>query len=78
MSETKHCKSPEAIELEAGLHHYCTCGKSESFPLCDFKAHKGSGLIPQKFELTEKQTVYLCRCGKSGGLPFCDGTHKTL
>jgi len=77
MSETKHTNSPCALELEPGTHHYCTCGKSENFPLCDFKAHKGSGLIPQKFELTEKQTVYLCRCGKSKNLPFCDGSHQT-
>lgn len=76
MSETKHCNGPEAIELEAGTHHHCTCGKSETFPLCDFKAHKGTGMIPAKFELSEKQTVYLCRCGKSKNGPFCDGSHQ--
>jgi len=76
MSEIKHTNSPAAIELEAGTYHACTCGKSEKFPLCDYAAHKGTGFIPQKFEVAEKQTVYLCRCGKSKNAPYCDGSHQ--
>ncbi len=75
MSETHFTNSPLAVELEAGSHFACTCGKSAKFPFCD-GSHKGSGLAPKKFEIDEKKTVYLCRCGKSGNSPFCDGTHK--
>lgn len=76
MSETKHCNSPEALELEPGTYHHCTCGKSAKFPLCDYAAHKGTGFVPAKFEVTEKGTVYLCRCGKSKNGAFCDGSHQ--
>ena len=75
MSDTHFTKSPLAVELDAGTHHACACGKSANFPFCD-GSHKGSGIAPRKFELSEKKTVYMCRCGQSGNAPFCDGTHK--
>lgn len=76
MPENKYQKSPLAVELDAGTHYACTCGRSGIFPQCDLKTHKGMGIIPRKFELEKKQTVYLCRCGNSGKHPFCDGTHQ--
>jgi len=75
MSDTHFTKSPLVVELEAGTHYACACGKSSKFPFCD-GTHKGSGITPRKFELTEKKEVHLCRCGQSGNAPFCDGTHK--
>ncbi len=44
-------------------------------PFCD-GSHKGTGLAPQKFEITETTKVALCNCKHSGTKPFCDGTHK--
>ena len=43
-----------------------------------FRSHKGTGLTPQKFELTKKKTVYLCQCKQTKNPPFCDGSHRAL
>lgn len=65
---------PIAMTLEAGTYYRCQCGLSEKYPFCD-GSHKGTGLSPMPFELTEKKTVYLCNCGSSGNKPYCDGSH---
>lgn len=70
-------KAPVGKELEAGTYFWCACGRSASQPFCD-GSHKGTGMAPQKFELTEKKTVWLCQCKHSKNPPFCDGTHKSL
>jgi CDGSH-type Zn-finger protein len=70
-------KSPQVLELEAGTYFWCACGRSQNQPFCD-GSHKGTGLAPVKFELTEKKTVALCLCKHSGHKPFCDGTHRSL
>ncbi len=75
MPETHFTKSPLATDLDAGTHHACACGKSAKFPFCD-GTHKGSGIVPIKFELATRTAVHMCRCGNSGNKPFCDGTHK--
>jgi CDGSH iron-sulfur domain-containing protein 3 len=71
-------EGPLAVELDAGEHLGCACGKSSTFPLCDRAAHKGSGIGPTHFTLDEKKTVHLCRCGKTGNKPYCDGSHHKL
>ena len=68
---------PVRLDLEPGTYFYCACGHSAKHPFCD-GAHKGSGLTPKKFEVTEAKKVALCACKHSGGEPFCDGTHKKL
>lgn len=70
-------KVPVAKELEPGSYYWCACGKSDPQPFCN-GAHKGSGLAPQKFEVTEKKTVYLCQCKGTKNPPFCDGSHRAL
>ncbi len=78
MSEqTNAQRKPYIVELEAGDHWFCTCGKSATPPLCD-GSHKGSGLAPLKFTIEEKRKVGLCGCKHSNNAPFCDGSHKTL
>ncbi len=67
--------APKVVELEAGTHYLCTCGKSKNGTFCD-GSHQGTGCSPKVFEAKEKQQVYLCPCGKSGNAPFCDGSHK--
>ncbi len=68
---------PVLLDLEPGTYFYCACGRSAKHPFCD-GTHKGSGLTPKKFEVTEAKKVAICACKHSGGEPFCDGTHKKL
>lgn len=61
---------PIKLTLEAGTYFRCICGKSQNLPFCD-GAHTGDQK-PIRFEIDEKQEVYICSCGKSGNQPFCD------
>jgi CDGSH-type Zn-finger protein len=78
MSEPKIAAlKPEVLTLEPGAYYWCACGLSATQPFCN-GAHKGTGLVPTKFELTETTKVALCNCKHSGTKPFCDGAHKAL
>ncbi len=68
---------PIVIELEPGEYWWCRCGRSTNQPYCD-GSHKGCGIEPLKFELSEKKRVALCTCKATGKEPFCDGSHKGL
>ena len=69
---------PARVELEQGTHYLCACGASKNQPFCD-GSHKGTGISPTKFEVTEaKKTVSLCNCELTGKRPFCDGSHHKL
>ncbi len=68
-------RSPYAVELKAGDHYYCTCGKSKNQPFCD-GGHKGSEFVPTKITVAQTETKYLCGCRSSKNGPFCDGSHK--
>jgi len=70
-------KSPYAGELKPGEYHWCACGRSKSQPFCD-GSHKGTGLVPLKFTITQAETKHLCGCKATKNAPFCDGTHKSL
>ncbi len=68
---------PLVLELAAGDHWWCACGRSSVQPFCD-GSHKGSGVAPKKFTLPQPRVVALCTCRQSATLPFCDGSHSTL
>jgi CDGSH-type Zn-finger protein len=70
-------RRPAVLTLEPGDYWWCACGRSSTQPFCD-GTHKGTGLAPVKFSLTESKTVALCNCKHSGGTPFCDGSHSRL
>ncbi len=70
-------KQPVKVDLQAGTHHWCACGRSKSQPLCD-GSHQGTSFTPLQFELTEAKAVWLCQCKHTGKPPYCDGTHKKL
>ena len=67
---------PIKIELEEGKNYaWCTCGLSETQPLCDGK-HKGTGMRPTVFTAECTEVKYLCACKSTDNSPFCDGSHK--
>ena len=70
-------KAPYAVELEAGDHYWCACGRSKSQPFCD-GSHAGTDISPVKFTLAQKETKYLCGCKATKQAPFCDGSHSKL
>jgi CDGSH-type Zn-finger protein len=67
---------PRPLQLVKGREYeFCTCGRSNSQPLCD-NAHRGTSFEPLDFKATESGEKWLCMCKHSGNLPYCDGTHK--
>ncbi len=70
-------KQPAVLSLDQGTYYWCQCGRSKNQPFCD-GSHKGTGITPVEFSLTEKKQVALCQCKQTNTPPFCDGTHKTL
>ena len=68
------CPGPEPLELPAGVHQLCSCGRSRHGWLCD-GAHLGTGRFSYELRLNEPTTVLLCRCSRSRRYPLCDGSH---
>ena len=66
---------PVVLELEAGTHYWCACGRSSNQPFCD-GSHEGTNFEPMAFTLEAKKRVALCTCKRTGNGPFCDGSHK--
>jgi CDGSH iron-sulfur domain-containing protein 3 len=65
---------PTALDLPAGVHQLCRCGRSRQGWICD-GAHLGSGRVSYELRLDEPTTVMLCGCGHSNRYPLCDGSH---
>jgi len=68
---------PVMVELEAGTHYWCSCGKSNKEPFCD-GSHKGTSFVPVEFVVDEKKKAGLCTCGRTKTAPYCDGTHAKV
>lgn len=68
---------PAVVQLEAGTHWWCACGRSQTQPFCD-GAHKGSGFAPVKIELEKPERIALCNCKQTSTPPNCDGSHRRL
>lgn len=70
--------APYAVDVEEGkTYWWCSCGRSAKQPFCD-GSHKGTGLVPQRFDAPASKTVYFCGCKATGNTPVCDGAHKRL
>ncbi len=68
---------PMAVEVEAGTHWWCACGRSSHPPFCD-GSHKGTGIQPVKYEAAEAGKVWFCQCKHTANAPLCDGAHKAF
>ncbi len=70
-------RAPAVLELDPGTYFWCSCGRSSNQPFCD-GSHRGTGLTPLKFELSERKKVALCQCKATANPPYCDGSHRNL
>ena len=70
---------PMEVDLEAGNHAWCSCGRSSNQPFCD-GSHKavneaGGDHAPVLIKLRKPTKVKLCMCKQTSTPPYCDGTH---
>lgn len=65
---------PEPLELPAGVHHLCSCGRSRHGWFCG-GAHLGTGRMSYELRLSEPTTVLMCGCRRSHRYLLCDGRH---
>lgn len=65
---------PVRLDLPAGVHQLCSCGRSRHGWFCD-GAHLGTGRVSHELRLQQPTTVLLCGCGRSRAYPLCDGRH---
>lgn len=49
-------RQPAIVELDAGTHYLCSCGRSQNFPHCD-GGHQGTGLQPLVLVLETRKAV---------------------
>jgi CDGSH-type Zn-finger protein len=65
---------PQPLELAAGVHQLCGCGRSRHGWMCD-GSHLGSGRVSYELRLRQPSLVLMCGCGRSRRHPLCDGSH---
>ena len=69
---------PQVVNLQAGRHAICCCGKTGNAPFCD-GSHAGTDFRPVLKDVGESgETIAWCTCRTTGNTPFCDGSHKSL
>ncbi len=68
---------PMRVELEAGSHFWCSCGKSAAQPFCD-GSHRDTSFQPLEFTVEKAKKAALCLCKRTKNAPYCDGSHSKL
>ena len=67
------------IQVEAGkTYSWCTCGFSQSQPLCDGSHKERSDKKSLKWTAPESTILNFCGCKQTNNPPFCDGSHLRL
>lgn len=74
MEHAEGMPHPQMTRLDEGTYVWCTCGLTNSPPMCD-GSHVETGDEPLEFEIDEAHEVELCNCGLTATPPFCDGSH---
>lgn len=70
-------RTPIILDVNAGDHWWCACGRSATPPFCD-GSHKGTQMGPVKVTIGETKRVAFCNCKHSKNPPYCDGSHADL
>jgi len=74
---TTKINAPLPVEVEAGVKYsWCSCGYSQTMPLCDHSHRQYSEKKSVKFIAEETGTLYLCGCSKTQTPPYCDGSNQ--
>jgi len=63
------------LELEPGIHYWCSCPDNHTDVIVD-KTHIACD--PLEFEITEKRPRSYCTCKQTLTPPFCDASHKAI
>jgi CDGSH-type Zn-finger protein len=74
VSTPAQATGPVGLDLPAGVHQLCSCGRSRHGWFCD-GAHLGTGRVSHELRLKQATTVQVCGCGRSRAYPLCDGRH---
>jgi CDGSH iron-sulfur domain-containing protein 3 len=65
------------INVEAGVRYsWCSCGFSQTMPLCDHAHREFSDKKSVKFIAENTETLYLCGCSETATPPFCDNHNQ--
>jgi CDGSH-type Zn-finger protein len=76
---SSQCKRPFPVQVEANkTYSWCTCGLSQTQPLCDGSHRDRSEKKSLKWTASDSNTVKFCGCKQTKTPPFCDGSHLRL
>ncbi|MDA1342850.1 MAG: CDGSH iron-sulfur domain-containing protein [Proteobacteria bacterium] len=65
--------NPLPVEVQEGERYkWCTCGFSQTMPLCDHSHRDKSTKKSHKFFAETTGTIELCGCSETTSPPFCD------
>lgn len=73
---TTKTNAPLAIDAIAGERYsWCTCGFSQTMPLCDHSHREKSTKKSFKFYAETTGIINLCGCSGTSTPPYCDQQH---
>lgn len=74
---TAKTNKPLPVDVQAGTRYsWCSCGLSQTMPLCDHSHRDRSDKKSFKFIAEQTTTLYLCACSQTHTPPYCDGSNQ--